>query len=167
MDKDRIVAGLDVHKDTIYLCVMDNTEAVIFAKVYGTLTPDLELMCSEMVSHGVTEAAMESTSTYWVHVWNALCESMSLKLVNPYFIKQLPGRKSDVKDAQWIAECLLKNLIRGSFVPDKRVQDMRKYNRRIFDLNEDLTYNSNKQDAALQRCGFRLSNYVSRVNGKS
>ncbi|NDO58333.1 IS110 family transposase, partial [Bacteroides caecimuris] len=53
MDKDRIVAGLDVHKDTIYLCVMDNTEAVIFAKVYGTLTPDLELMCSEMVSHGV------------------------------------------------------------------------------------------------------------------
>ena len=150
MDKDRIVAGLDVHKDTIYLCVMDNTdgmpslsisqqewssvhlcvmdntEAVIFAKVYGTLTPDLELMCSEMVSHGVTEAAMESTSTYWVPVWNALCESMSLKLVNPYFIKQLPGRKSDVKDAQWIAECLLKNLIRGSFVPDKRVQDMRK-----------------------------------------
>lgn len=59
MDKDRIVAGLDVHKDTIYLCVMDNTEAVIFAKVYGTLTPDLELMCSDMVSHGVTEAAME------------------------------------------------------------------------------------------------------------
>ncbi len=118
MDKDRIVAGLDVHKDTIYLCVMDNTEAVIFAKVYGTLTPDLELMCSEMVSHGVTEAAMESTSTYWVPVWNALCESMSLKLVNPYFIKQLPGRKSDVKDAQWIAECLLKNLIRGSFVPE-------------------------------------------------
>ena len=105
MDKDRIVAGLDVHKDTIYLCVMDNTEAVIFAKVYGTLTPDLELMCSEMVSHGVTEAAMESTSTYWVPVWNALCESMSLKLVNPYFIKQLPGRKSDVKDAQWIAAC--------------------------------------------------------------
>ena len=66
MDKDRIVAGLDVHKDTIYLCVMDNTEAVIFAKVYGTLTPDLELMCSEMVSHGVTEAAMESTSTYLI-----------------------------------------------------------------------------------------------------
>ena len=92
---------------------------------------------------------------------------MSLKLVNPYFIKQLPGRKSDVKDTQWIAECLLKNLIRGSFVPDKTVQDMRKYNHRIFDLNEDLTYNTNKLDAALQRCGFRLSNYVSRVRGKS
>ena len=51
---------------------------------------------------------------------------MELKLVNPYFIKQLPGRKSDVKDAQWIAECLLKNLIKGSFVPEPTVQDMRK-----------------------------------------
>nr|WP_234819857.1 IS110 family transposase [Bacteroides zoogleoformans] len=63
-----------------------------------------------------------------------------------------------MKDAQWIAECLLKHLIRGSFVPEKTVQDMRKYNRRIFDLNEALTYNTNKLDAALQRCGFRLSN---------
>ena len=58
MDKDRIVGGLNVHKDTIYLCVMDNTETVIFANVYGTLTPELRLMCSDMVSHGVTEAAM-------------------------------------------------------------------------------------------------------------
>lgn len=110
---------------------------------------------------------MESTAVYWVPVWNELCESMDLKLVNPYFIKQLPGRKSDVKDAQWIAECLLKNLIKGSFVPKPIVQDMRKLNRRIMDLNEDINYNSNKLDAALQRCGFRLSNYVSGTNSKS
>ncbi len=167
MDRNRNVAGLDIHKDTIYLCVMDHTATIIFENVYGTLTPDLQLICSDMLSQGVTEAAMESTATYWVPVWNALCDSMSLKLVNPYFIKQLPGRKSDVRDAQWIAECLLKNLIRGSFVPDKTVQDMRKYNRRIFDLNEDMTYNTNKLDATLQRCGFRLSNYVSRVKGES
>lgn len=167
MDRNRTVAGLDIHKDTIYLCVMSHNETIIFENVYGTLTPELQLMCSDMISYGVTEAAMESTATYWVPVWNALCDSMSLKLVNPYFIKQLPGRKSDVKDAQWIAECLLKQLIRGSFVPDKTVQDMRKYNRRIFDLNEDMTYNTNKLDAALQRCDFRLSNYVSRIKGKS
>jgi transposase len=146
---------------------MDHDEVIIFQHIYGTLTPDLRQMCSDMVSHGVTEAAMESTATYWVPVWNALCDSMSLKLVNPFFIKQLPGRKSDVKDAQWIAECLLKNLIKGSFVPDAAVQDMRKYNRRIFDLNDDLVYNTNKLDAALQRCGFRLSNYVSHIKGKS
>lgn len=167
MDRQRTVAGLDVHKDSIYLCVMNYGEAIIFQKTYGTLTPDLRQMCADMVSHGVTEAAMESTATYWVPVWNALCDSMSLKLVYPFFIKQLPGRKSDVKDAQWIAECLLKNLIKGSFVPDAVVQDMRKYNRRIFDLNDDMVYNTNKLDAALQRCGFRLSNYVAQVKGKS
>jgi transposase len=141
-------------------------ETIIFEKTYGVLTTELRQMCDEMVSHGVEEAAMESTSVYWVPVWNTLCEFIPLKLVNPYFIKQLPGRKSDVKDAQWIAECLLKNLIKGSFVPTPVVQDMRKLNRRIFDLNEDLTYNRNKLDACMQRCGFRLSNYVSSTGGK-
>lgn len=167
MDKNRIVAGLDVHKDSIYLCIMGHDETIIFQKTYGVLTPELRQMCSDMVERGVTEAAMESTAVYWIPVWNELCGSMELKLVNPFFIKQLPGRKSDVKDAQWIAECLLKNLIRGSFVPEPVVQDMRKLNRRIMDLNEDMTYNTNRLDAALQRCGFRLSNYVTHVKGKS
>lgn len=167
MDKNRIVAGLDVHKDSIYLCIMGHDETIIFQKTYGVLTPELRQMCSEMVERGVTEAAMESTAVYWVPVWNELYDHMQLKLVNPFFIKQLPGRKSDVKDAQWIAECLLKNLIRGSFVPPPIVQDLRKLNRRIMDLNDDMTYNTNKLDAALQRCGFRLSNYVAHIKGKS
>lgn len=167
MDSNRTVAGLDVHKDSIYLCIMGHDEAIIFENKYGVLTPDLRQMCNDMVERGVTEAAMESTAVYWVPVWNELCGSMELKLVNPYFIKQLPGRKSDVKDARWIAECLLKNLIKGSFVPDPVVQDMRKLNRRIMDLNEDMTYNCNKLDAAMQRCGFRLSNYVTTIKSKS
>ena len=167
MDRNRTVAGLDVHKDSIYLCIMGHDGSIIFEKTYGVLTPELRQMRKDMVERGVTEAAMESTAVYWVPVWNELCGSMELKLVNPYFIRQLPGRKSDVRDAQWIAECVLKNLIRGSFVPGPIVQDMRKLNRRIMDLNDDLTYNTNKLDAALQRCGFRLSNYVSRVCSKS
>lgn len=167
MDRNRTVAGLDVHKDSIYLCIMRHDEVIIFEKKYGVLTPDLRQMCNDMVERGVTEAAMESTAVYWVPVWNELCESMELKLVNPFFIKQLPGRKSDVKDAQWIAECLLKNLIKGSFVPEPIVQDMRKLNRRIMDLNDDMTYNCNKLDAAMQRCGFRLSNYVTTIKSKS
>ncbi len=167
MDRNRTVAGLDVHKDSIYLCIMGHDEAIIFEKTYGVLTPEPRQMCDDRENRGVTEAAMESTAVYWVPVWNELCESMELKLVNPYFIKQLPGRKSDVRDAQWIAECLLKNLIKGSFVPEPIVQDMRKLNRRIMDLNEDMTYNCNKLDAAFQRCGFRLSNYVSTIKSKS
>lgn len=151
----------------MYICIMGHDEAIIFENKYGVLTPDLRQMCNDMVERGVTEAAMESTAVYWVPVWNELCGSMELKLVNPYFIKQLPGRKSDVKDARWIAECLLKNLIKGSFVPDPVVQDMRKLNRRIMDLNEDMTYNCNKLDASMQRCGFRLSNYVTTIKSKS
>ena len=167
MDNHRVVAGLDVHKDTIYLCIMGYEGQIIFEKTYGTLTPELRQMRDDMVLYGVVEAAMESTAVYWIPVWNELFGHMDLKLVNPFFIKQLPGRKSDVKDAQWIAECVLKNLIKASFVPSPVVQDMRKLNRRIFDLNEDGVYNKNKLDAALQRCGFRLSNYVSAIGGKS
>ena len=167
MNRTRTVGGLDVHKDSIYLCIMGYDQAIIWENTYGVLTPDLREMHHDMRAHGVTEAAMESTAVYWVPVWTELCESMELRLVNPYFIKQLPGRKSDVKDARWIAECLLKNLIKGSFVPEPIVQDMRKLNRRIMDLCEDTTYNSNKLDAALQRCGFRLSNYVATTKSKS
>lgn len=167
MKQERIVAGLDVHKDSVYLCVMRYDEAIIFEKTYGTLTTELRQMRDDMLVHGVSECAMESTAVYWIPVWNELCDHMQLRLANPMFIKQLPGRKSDTKDAQWIAECQLKNLIRKSFVPEPIVQDMRKLNRRIFDLNEDLTYNKNKLDAAMQRCGFRLSNYVSSTGGKS
>lgn len=167
MDDTRVVAGLDVHKNNIYLCIMGNSGDIIYEKTYGVLTPELRQMRLDMLSHGVREASMESTAVYWIPVWNELAEWMELKLVNPFYIKQLPGRKSDVKDAQWIAECTLKNLIKGSFVPSPIVQDMRKLNRRIFDLNEDSVYNKSKLDAALQRCGFRLSNYVSNIGGKS
>ncbi len=97
MDRNRTVAGLDIHKDSIYLCIMGHDETIIFDNKYGVLTPDLRQMCNDMVERGVTEAAMESTAVYWVPVWNELCESMKLQLVNPYFIKQLPGRKHLVK----------------------------------------------------------------------
>ncbi len=167
MNSNRTVAGLDVHKDSIYLCIMGFDENIILQKTYGVLTPELRQMREDMLFYGVKECAMESTAVYWIPVWNKLYDSMEIKLVNPYFIKQLPGRKSDIKDAQWIAECVLKKLIRGSFVPEPVVQDMRKLNRRIMDLNEDMTYNCNKLDAALQRCGFRLSNYVSSTKSKS
>lgn len=87
--------------------------------------------------------------------------------MNPYFIKQLPGRKSDVRDAAWIAECTLKELIRRSFVPDSLVQRMRQYNRRIFDLNKERVCKLAKLDALIQRCNIRISNYVSSTDSKN
>ena len=90
-----------------------------------------------------------------------------MKLVNPFFIKQLPGKKSDVKDAEWIATCLLKNLIKGSYVPGDVIQQLRQYDRRISDLNAECVRKLGKLDAALQRCNIRISNYVSNTDTKS
>ena len=97
-------------------------------------------------------------------VWRILEPHFRLKLINPYFIKQLPGHKSDVKDVQWIAECMLKELIRGSFVPLERIQQ---YDRRIYDLDDEIVRKLSKLDAAVQRCTIRLSNYVSSTDSKS
>lgn len=102
-----------MHKDSVYLCILrENGEKI--ERVYGVLTPQLDSMRDFMAENEVSEVAMESTSVYWIPIWRVLVDSFELKLVNPYFIKQLPGRKSDVKDAQWIAECVMKELIRGS-----------------------------------------------------
>src|SRR5574344_95509 len=163
---NRIVAGLDVHKDSVFLCILDDS-GKIFENKYGVLTPDLDNMALDMQRHGVTELAMESTSIYWMPIWRILEEMFDQKLVNPYFIKQLPGRKTDVKDAEWIATCVHKELIRGSYVPDSIIQELRQYDRRLFDLNREISCKLVKLDACLQRCNIRISNYVSTVDSKS
>ena len=155
-----------MHKDSIFVCIL-NENGILFQDKIGVLTPDLERLVDVLHEHGATEVCMESTSIYWMPVWRILEPYFSLKLVNPYFIKQLPGKKSDVKDAEWIATCLLKDLIRGSYVPEDRIQQLRQYDRRIFDLNKDIVYKLTKLDAALQRCNIRISNYVSTTDGKS
>lgn len=162
----RIVCGLDVHKDSVFVCILSENGDKFESK-YGVLTPELEELHQLLVNHGVKEVTMESTSIYWHPIWRILEDIEELKLVNPYFIKQLPGRKSDVRDAAWIAECTMKDLIRGSFVPAPLVQRMRQYNRRIFDLNKEKVYKLTKLDAVLQRCNIRISNYVSSTDSKS
>jgi transposase len=111
-----------VHKDSIFACILDAQGKKILEKRYGTLTPELTELRDTLVSYDCGRVAMESTSIYWMPVWRVLQSDFSLKLANPYFIKQLPGRKSDVKDAHWISQCLQKDLIRGSFVPDDILQ---------------------------------------------
>ena len=162
----RIVCGLDVHKDSVFVCIL-NEKGEKFEAKYGVLTPELEQLHQLLLNHEVKEVTMESTSIYWHPIWRVLSNIPCLKLVNPYFIKQLPGRKSDVRDAAWIAECTMKDLIRGSFVPDAIVQQMRQYNRRIFDLNKEKIYKLTKLDALLQHCNIRISNYVSSIDSKS
>lgn len=161
----RRVCGLDVHKDSIYMCILYENGSKI-ESVFGVLTPELDKLRDLLVSHHVCEVALESTSIYWIPIWNILSVDFSLKLVNPYFIKQLPGRKSDVKDAEWIATVLQKGLIRGSYVPDRMIQCLRQYERRNHELSKNIVHAEQRMDMILQRCNIRISNYVSCISCK-
>lgn len=162
----KTVCGLDVHKDSVFCCILCADGRKVQNK-FGVLTEELITLRDLMESEGVEECAMESTSIYWMPIWRVLESSVKLHLVNPYFIKQLPGKKSDVKDAEWIATCLLNNLIASSFVPDEKIQRLRQYDRRIFDLNASISRNLVKLDQCIQRCNIRISNYISTTDSKS
>lgn len=161
----KVVCGLDVHKDSVFCCILCANGEKIQHK-FGVLTEELVTLRDLMVSEGVEECAMESTSIYWIPIWRVLEGSVKLHLVNPYFIKQLPGKKSDVNDAEWIATCLSKELIASSFVPDEKIQRLRQYDRRIFDLNASISRNLVKLDQCIQRCNIRISNYISTTDSK-
>jgi len=154
--------GLDVHKESVFACILDEQGEKIFEKRFGTLTPDLIALRDTLVEYGCGRVAMESTSIYWMPVWHVLDCDFDLTLVNPYFISQLPGRKSDAKDAQWIAECLQKNSLKRSFVAGDLLQQMRQYTRQHRRLTKSKVRLEQQMDNQLQRCNIRFSNYVSR-----
>ena len=89
----RIVCGLDVHKDSVFVCILRNEKGEKFEAKYGVLTPELEEFHQLLLTHEVKEVTMESTSIYWYPIWRILSDIECLKLVNPYFIEQLPRQK--------------------------------------------------------------------------
>ena len=117
---NRCCAGLDVHKKTIAACVRRIDEQGRLheeVRTFGTMTGDLLVLADWMSAQGVTHVAMESTGVFWKPVFNILEGSFELLLVNARHIKQVPGRKTDVKDCQWIAQLLQHGLLRASYVP--------------------------------------------------
>ncbi len=112
--------GLDIHKKTVVACVAFGDGPGLVRKQvrrFGTMTDDLLALADWLAEQGVTHVAMESTGVYWKPVWNLLEGQFTLLLVNAQHIKQVPGRKTDVKDCQWIAQLLQHGLLRPSFVP--------------------------------------------------
>ena len=159
--------GLDVHKDSIF-CAIYNGKEYSTVQEYDTTTPKIRQMGEYLRSEGVARVAMESTSTYWVPVWDILLEmGFELMLVNPFLIKQMPGRKSDVKDAQWIACLLHKGMLRGSMIPTPAIQQLRVYSRKYTKLQEQKTRSLQKMDRLMVMCGFRISSCMSNLGTKS
>lgn len=159
--------GLDVHKDTIF-CATYNGNKHGPVTEYSTLTSSIRAMGEELRTEDVDGIAMESTGMYWVPVWNILEEmGFQLILVNPYLIKQMPGRKSDVKDAQWIATLLHKGLLRSSLVPRKEIRELRTYSRRYVKLQQRQTSVLQDMERTLEICSIRITSFVSNISGKS
>src|SRR5437868_12380357 len=120
-------AGLDVHKDSVVACIRihEGLEAVYSTETFGTTTKELLRLSDWLSNHQVRDVAMEATGVYWKPVWHVLDGSFELVLANAMHIKNVPGRKTDVNDAHWIADLLAHGLIRASFVPPTAIQDMR------------------------------------------
>ena len=159
--------GLDVHKDSIFCAIYDG-KGYSEVEEYEAVTPKIYQMGEYLLSQGVSRVAMESTSTYWVPVWDILLEmGFELMLVNPFLIKQMPGRKSDVKDAQWIACLLHKGLLRGSMIPSPVIQELRTYCRKYTKLQQQKTRTLQKMDRVMVMCGFRIGSCMSNLGAKS
>src|SRR5215210_2788302 len=125
-------AGLDVHKRTVVACRLTpgpDEGIVRETRTFGTLAADLTALGDWLLAVGVTHVAMESTGVYWQPVWNALEGRLHLVLANAAAIKAVPGRKTDVKDAEWIADLLRHGLIAASFVPDRDDRELRELTR--------------------------------------
>lgn len=158
-------AGLDVHKDSVWACArVDGRQEI---QKFGTTSGELLRLSDWLSGQGVKAAAMESTGVYWKPVWNLLEEHFELMLVNAHHIKQVPGRKTDVCDCQWIAELLEHGLLRASFVPDRAQRDLRDLTRQRTQLLRDRARVVNRLQKELEDANIKLGSVASDITGKS
>jgi len=165
-------AGLDIGKDEVVACV--RTPGVgrrgrhKETRSFRSFTGDLEAMADWFADAGVTEVAMEATGSYWKPVWEVLEErDFELKLINAHHLKILPGRKSDVLDAEWIAELLEHGLLRGSFVPPRVIRELRDLTRYRKRLIQTHTQECQRIQKTLEDAGIKLDSVASHVMGVS
>ena len=162
-------AGLDIHKETVVACVRKVTNGKMHKEVrtFRTETSGLLALADWLTDEGVTHAAMESTGVYWKPVWNILEGVLELLLVNAEHIKQVPGRKTDVKDAEWIAQLLACGLLKASFVPERPVRDLRDLTRQRVQLVRQKVQVANRIQKTLEDANIKLASVASDVLGAS
>jgi transposase len=162
--------GLDVHKQTVVACaVVSSTGKQPHKEIrtFGTMTPDLLELGDWLEAQAVTHIAMESTGIYWQPVWNLLEDRFELLLVNARHIKQVPGRKTDVRDCEWIADLLRHGLLKPSFVPDRPQRELRELTRYRTSLIRERTAEINRLQKTLEAANIKLGSVASDVLGAS
>jgi transposase len=164
-------AGLDVHKATVVACVRlpgaRHGERRAETKTFATTTAGLEQLREWLLGHGVTTAALESTGVYWRPVYAALEDRLELVLVNARHVKMVPGRKTDVRDCEWLAHLLECGLLRASLVPPRAVRDLRDLTRLRKSLIRERGHHVNRIAKTLELAQLKLSCVVTDIMGKT
>ena len=162
-------AGLDVHKDTVMGCVRitvgKNVETHL--ATFGTMTTDLLGLRDWLTSWGVTLVGMESTGVYWKPIYYVLEDAVDCWLLNARHLRNVPGRKTDMADAAWIAQLVAHGLVRPSFVPPKQIRELRNLTRYRKAQIEERTRETQRLDKILQDAGVKLSSVASDILGVS
>ena len=162
--------GLDIHKKTVTACVrcVDVKGKVRQqTRTFGTMTSDLLALADWLTAEGVSHVAMESTGVYGKPIWNLLEGLFEMMLVNAQHIKQVPGRKTDVKDAAWIAQLLQHGLLRGSFVPETPQRELRELTRQRRQLIQTKASVANRIQKVLEDANIKLASVATNVLGAS
>jgi transposase len=161
------VCGMDVHKNSITACVLAQKKKEI--RTFGTMTDDLLLLVDWVKSYGCTHVAMESTGVYWKPVYNLLELEPSIEtyVVNAQHIKNVPGRKTDVKDAEWIADLLKHGLLKPSYIPNRDQRELRElvsYRRSLID---ERAREANRIQKVLEGANIKLGSVATDILGVS
>lgn len=163
-------AGLDVHKESVVACVRHMAEGKVSStvKTFRTTTRELMALSDWLSGEGATHLAMEATGVYWKPVWNILCDGeFTLVLANPSHVKNVPGRKTDVNDATWLAELMAHGLIKSSFVPDQPTQQMRDLLRTRKQFVRERASHQQRIQKTLEQANIKLDSVISDVLGLS
>jgi transposase len=163
-------AGLDIHKDTVVACSRRVVGGKIVREVrtFKTTTSDLLSLSEWLGSLGCTHIVMEATGVYWKPVWNILSDGdFELMLANAAHVKNVPGRKTDVNDATWLADLLAHGLIRASFVPDTQTQEQRGLLRTRKQLTRERTSHVQRLQKTLEAANIKLDSVISDIIGVS
>jgi transposase len=162
--------GLDIHKQTVVACVIvpgPERQPRKEVRTFGTMTADLFALSDWLAAEGVTHVALESTGVYWKPVWNLLEGSFELLLANARHIKAVPGRKTDVRDCEWIADLLRHGLLKASFVPDRGARELRELTRYRTSLVRERTAEANRLQKTLEGANIKLAAVATDILGKS
>jgi len=171
-----VCCGLDVHKEAVVACLLKGTldqEPTSEIREFPTLLSGLEMLKSWLIENKCREVAMESTGVYWFPIYNVLEAvfeeegGIHMTVSNPRHMKNVPGKKTDVNDAKWIASLLRAGLLNASYIPPRQVRELRDWTRYRKTIVQEMTGHKNRVEKYLQQCGFKLSTFLSDIFGQS